>query len=404
MDHFAKNHDFLSDSSIIQANEILQLEQPVIEAYLSAAALIRNHQELRELIINCRDGVINADWDDENLIRKGLSERLRGHKQQIKEAMGKRSGMFAALIILLCLPRTVEYYHSKGMPKKILIDTMSDLHLWMRHYFDEHGDWGLGNWGWILNHVCGRLFQIGRLQYMSVSYKGSALVFRHIHHNTVIALSETGIHYREDGRMDGTNEIYAKEKKWTAQFKETKNEYTGYPITPDGLAQNEMIQLNKEDWQMILQKGDTVLEIHIGEGSKMTQCEESFYEAADFYKTYLPEVVFQALVCASWLMDSQFQTILPETSNIVKFQRAFYLLPIKSDEGETLQRVFGSRKIADPSVAPRNTSLRRAILDYTAEGNHLHGGAGFILKDDLHSGMKKYTKKTVGFRLNEKGN
>jgi hypothetical protein len=44
--------------------------------------------------------------------------------------------------------------------------------------------------------------------------------------------------------------------------------------------------------------------------------------------------------------------------------------------------VFG-KKPADLSTAPRDTQLQRVLIDYLLAGNHIHDGAGFILKDEL---------------------
>jgi hypothetical protein len=88
-------------------------------------------------------------------------------------------------------------------------------------------------------------------------------------------------------------------------------------------------------------------------------------------------------------MDPQFQAFLPASSNIVNFQKEFYLFPVRSNEDETYRRVFGTKTI-DPATASRNTGLRRAILDYVAAGNQLQAAAGFLLKDDLEFGMKRH--------------
>jgi hypothetical protein len=46
--------------------------------------------------------------------------------------------------------------------------------------------------------------------------------------------------------------------------------------------------------------------------------------------------------------------------------------------------VFGN-KPADLSQAPRDSSLRRAILDHLQAGNSMHKGMGFILRQEIEA-------------------
>jgi len=87
-------------------------------------------------------------------------------------------------------------------------------------------------------------------------------------------------------------------------------------------------------------------------------------------------------MCTSWLLDPQFQKILSLDSNIVKFQREFYLYPVKSNDVQTFERVFNS-KPENIKNLKAETTLQKAILDYVNKGNKMHFGAMFLLNDDL---------------------
>jgi hypothetical protein len=144
----------------------------------------------------------------------------------------------------------------------------------------------------------------------------------------------------------------------------------------------ELMMLPVGEWFCELQRGDPVLEIHIPEGSRMEheQCRDSLEYATRYYHERFPDKPFRGFVCTSWLFDSQLQSILSPTSNIVKFQKDFYLFPVVSDERETYNRVFGTTTL-DPGTASRDTSLRRAIIEYAEAGHRLHGGGGIRLND-----------------------
>jgi hypothetical protein len=68
----------------------------------------------------------------------------------------------------------------------------------------------------------------------------------------------------------------------------------------------------------------------------------------------------------------------------VRFLNDYHLFPLKSKEEWTLDRVFGTPQI-DPATAPRDTRLRRAMLDFMAAGHRMIAAGGFILREDAHN-------------------
>lgn len=83
-------------------------------------------------------------------------------------------------------------------------------------------------------------------------------------------------------------------------------------------------------------------------------------------------------MCASWLLDDQLRRLPPPASNIVAFQSDYFLYPVRSDDGETIAKVFGA-PLDDLSKAPEDTPLRRAIVKHLLSGRHMRSGASFIL-------------------------
>jgi hypothetical protein len=83
---------------------------------------------------------------------------------------------------------------------------------------------------------------------------------------------------------------------------------------------------------------------------------------------------------------------LPTTSNIVRFQREFYLAPLpNADDSQLFERVFGERP-KDLSGLPRDTSLRRSVLDYVDAGGRFHGAGAVIFPEDLAWGQSVYRR------------
>ncbi|MET7396680.1 acyltransferase domain-containing protein [Dactylosporangium sp. NPDC005572] len=94
---------------------------------------------------------------------------------------------------------------------------------------------------------------------------------------------------------------------------------------------------------------------------------------------FFDDTPFTVAACHSWLLDPQLPGVLPESSNIVAFQRRFtpaYRGPAPEDD-LPLAFVFD-----DPAVPrarlPRDTALRRALLDHLDAGGHWYAAAGWF--------------------------
>ncbi len=100
----------------------------------------------------------------------------------------------------------------------------------------------------------------------------------------------------------------------------------------------------------------------------MDDCRDSLRQAFQFFARYFPERPFQASACHTWFFTPQLQQIAPAESNIVRFQREFYLLPYKGSLAFLWFYVFGEGvQVNDRASAPNQTSLQRAVLDWLSE-------------------------------------
>jgi hypothetical protein len=153
-----------------------------------------------------------------------------------------------------------------------------------------------------------------------------------------------------------------------------------------------------DEWQMILKQGDTVLDLHIPRGKTLTadECRDSFRQAEAFFAHYFPDQPISASFCHTWFFTPQLQTLLPPTSSIVNFQREFYLYPNAGGPDFLWSFVFGE-KYKDRATAPRDTSLRCAVLDWLKDGKEIFDlpGVRFHSAEDWGSQpyMTKWDKK-----------
>src|SRR5262249_14834788 len=148
------------------------------------------------------------------------------------------------------------------------------------------------------------------------------------HHmaGTVLALSEDGVRYRTDGRPDRTDGVNDPGSTWTAHHLDDGQEVRGYPILPAGTVMQREVRLSRREWQLILKRGDPILEMHIPRSGPLDLdlCRRSMEEALAFFPRHFPDRPFVAFSLWSWILDPQLQAMLPDTSNLVRFQREFY--------------------------------------------------------------------------------
>jgi hypothetical protein len=295
--------------------------------------------------------------------------------------------LFTAVVVLSGLPLIIARNRANGIPDAVTRATCRDLELWMRHDRLPNGTWAFSRLGWMMHHIHGRLHRLGRLQFVHQPFTGRVAVYRHRATGTVTTLSTAGVVYRRDGLVNGTNGR-SEDDAWTATLAETADAVTGHPIAPRGFADPTPVTLNLAEWVPVLAKGDPTLDLHIPQDGPMDHqhCGEALRQALAFYPRYYPALPApRAFTCYTWLLDPQYSDLLPPTSNIVRFQREFRCFPLPSDDLDPFFRVFGG-KPADLHAAPRDTTLRRAMLDHTLAGGAFRQAGGFILIDGLDWG------------------
>ena len=81
-------------------------------------------------------------------------------------------------------------------------------------------------------------------------------------------------------------------------------------------------------------------------------CDASFAWAPRFFARHFPEDDYRVATCGSWLLDEQLAEYLPETSNIVQFQRRFRLVPPDGFEPRSALPLDELEKLVDRLRVP----------------------------------------------------
>jgi len=375
---------FLKPEFIAEHCKIIGLESDAVSYMQSVAKQIAKDPSNVRLAWHCHYLLFQS---------KTYKRSDSGNFPSLEVYLGDGSGAFYLIVALSGIPKAQAFHRSHGIPERVMLDTYTDTAIWARDYRDLHSVWGLNTHvlPWLYNHLSGDLYRLVRLQFMQRTFWQKLRAFRNRQTRKAIVLADEGIRYRSDGQVDGTGGVYDPENGWTSSILIDQNQVTGTPIHPNCIALPEEISLPLDIWECILSSGDPILEVHIPAGSRMDfdACGDSFRQAVDFFPRYFPDRPFKAFCCGSWLLNTQFQDMLPSDSNIVRFQKEFYLFPILSGGRSGLERIFRNG-IQDLAKAPRDTKLRCAILDHLQAGGYLRVGGGLIFPEDLNWGTQAY--------------
>lgn len=367
--------EFVEDSYIDSVNRALKLDPEALAALREAAVTIWSDDELSRLAWHWHFEIFHTIplWGEE------LGQV--GGWPNPDARMGDLAPMFPAVIAASGIPHMRGLNASRGIPEVISEAPLADLNIWLLDHKAKYGSCGLKQLVWLLFHLTGRLYQLGRLQFVAGTSQLPVRVFRNASDGRTIAVSEPGIRYRADGQVDGLNGI-ADPDAWTSELEITDYSVRGNPIDPLGSAHPEAIELQMPEWSQVLAPGDGIIEVHIYAGGKLDYdaCRDSFAQAREFFPRYFPDAPFAGFTCQSWLLDPNLERILPSESNLVRFGRLFQRVPVPGGDWQTFERVFGVNKPDDLSALPRDTALRRAVLDHIENGNQMWFAGGFILK------------------------
>lgn len=311
----------------------------------------------------------------------------------IKQALDEhQASLFYLLGYMAALPQASRTYRRLGISREIMLDTMYDISIWMANYFDVHGAWGFDQFAWITFHLECKLFRLGRLQFALAPFNWNVMAFKHRSSGHILLLGDPTLPLRADGYAEGAGgKEIIEDERWFAVFEATPAGWRGNRIAPQGYTMREQVFLLRSEWEPVLQHGDTVLDLHIPRGEKMSleSCRDSLHRAFSFFPEYWPERPFKGVCCHTWFFTPQLQQILPPESNLVRFQREFYLFPHPGSKDFLWSYVFGA-KYANPSTAPRDTFLRQAVLDWLGEGKELFDLPGVMLHSPEAWGTQPY--------------
>ncbi|MDR6550120.1 acyltransferase domain-containing protein [Paenibacillus qinlingensis] len=311
----------------------------------------------------------------------------------VEEVLGQEASLFYLHAALQRLPLAEQKYAERRLNEELFVETLRDIGVWVQNAYNLVGYYAIRNFSWIWRHLEARMFRVGGMQFIATKFSGVVKGFYNEKEERFMLLSSKGMELRANGDMQGVCNKEKTTNGFVTEYEETDEYFIGNPITPIGKGLNNPIKLNKNEWTKVLDKDDTMLEIHIPRDTAfdMEKIKDTYIQAKEFYAKYFPEVSYKGMVCHTWLFTPQLREMLPQTSNIVKFQEQFYLYPTAGSVRFLWNFVFN--ELTEVKDAKPDTSLRRKVLTYLEEEKEIFDMNGVFLDICGEFGTVSYTKE-----------
>jgi hypothetical protein len=359
---------FLDAHQIQTSAAHVGLPEPALHALQELASRVRADASLRELVSAAHHAVY-ATADD-----------FAGATARADAALGPEADLLHGLLVLDSVRLVLERQGRRGVSPEIS-RAVNDRHgaAWLRRAVAAGGQPRIADWQprWLRLVASGELYRLGRLEFVLERWQYPFRVYAHCATSETIVLSAPGASFGADGYV-------AQPGSFTSTWIESAEAVVGTPISPRGFALASPVRLSLAEWKLELDKDDWVLDLHVpGEGELSVEAlRGALSDAEKFFDRYYPKTPFKAYVCDSWLFNTQLEAMLGSHSNILRWQREGYLLPTPGGHEGFLSFTFGSTTV-DPRTAPRDTQLRRAVLDHLERGGRLRAGAHLLLRRDI---------------------
>ena len=351
----------------------------MIEILLQCMHVIRSDAELTEIFLaeQIRHGEQNIwhkSWDPLPMDEKVI--KIMGQEETSSSPMPHPS-IFYYLSYLSALPWTLERYHALGIDIAVFKATMAQLPYLLLQTYDSTGIWEFTGFGWIWRHLSAQLFRIGRLQYFAIPFPRRETFFRNRLSGETCMLCDPALPLRGDGWANGAGGEKS-ENPWYGTYSEDNLCYQGNLVTRQGKVTEDLVQLKKEEWEVILKEGDWVLELHIPKDGvfDLDTCQKSLSLAKEWYAEIFPAVTVKGLFCHTWLFTPQLEQLLPQNSNILVFQNCFQRMPTPGSSKFLWDFVFGEH--ISRVTAQGVTSLQKAVIKHLDRGNELFDLMGVL--------------------------
>jgi len=374
----------MTDEEFIWIISTLQLDADTHQVLFEARSIILNDEKLVAVFSFLQYVFLIGAHPSNWLIQKA---------PQIIHPQVKVS-VFQLMAVLSLTPIAKTDYESRNIDEEHMMFNLNHLKGYIRNYQEKNNDVGIENFGWATYLASLGLIHISSLHFMHHIYSDRFIFFRNYLSGEVVALAENNMSVRCDGQFDGINSFT--KKSFTTSYIEDPLFYQGYRVNPMGSVSNELMNLSRSDYKLILKPGDYVIDFHIPTKSdySIQGFKQSISLAKDFFQSHYPEYPYSAFWCVSWLYSPQITELIGNPkSHIIEIAKEGYRLPATPDAKSIYSFVFGNEKPQFETIVPK-TSLEKSIINYVNEGFSINAGSWLYFLDDLDKfGQQVYIQR-----------
>jgi len=316
--------------------------------------------------------------DDEHR-KEDLKEFQRPITPEGKEPLAYE--MVTGLALCSQFERGVENMKARNFPEQVIRSVLNSAASGVSTSQRKHdGAPGFELLGWSQHYINAKLLLIERLEIEFLSkFSGSAIVFKNKNGDTIALAHDLALH--RDGFALGALHFEDEEGSRAVFVEENEEVWKGYAFQANGYVSDEKIELPKNEWDKVLEKGDPVIRLHIPPYGKLTPelIDQTLEETKKFAAEHFSDYKYKAFACNSWLIDPQLDELLDEESNIVKFRKRFQSLTCKSTGEGVFDFIFNKPDMSfDIKDLPEDSSLQRALKNHYLSGKAIYEMEGFF--------------------------
>ena len=179
-------------------------------------------------------------------------------------------------------------------------------------------------------------------------------------------------------------EIYADTMAAFSRFvREHKESYGCYGFnrgswTPRQVS-SRLFRIGQLEYELTALDGESIVSLHIPTDVDLRPdiLRPDLRAGLEVLYRLFPEYAGRKVYCHSWLLSPQLNELLPETSNILRFQELFDIAPEGIPGNDVLLWVFKNPRLPKEDY-PENTSLQRKLKQFFLNGGQFLEGAGYL--------------------------
>ena len=145
---------------------------------------------------------------------------------------------------------------------------------------------------------------------------------------------------------------------------------------------SRLFRIGQLEYELTVREGQKGVSLHIPTDVILRPelLRTSYLSARALLEAHFPDYARGPWYCHSWLLTPDLHRLLPESSNILRFQQSFSITPLESPSTGVLQWVFKNPGLP-PEQFPENTTLQRNLKAFLLSGHTFHDARGTLISD-----------------------